>query len=410
VCFWHEANGNNTYEGTRTRVAYNEINLPQQVQLLGGRGIKNVYAADERKLKSEAKQGNEYIKEGTKTYSGNLVFDINDELDYIIFNEGRILYNIDDNTFKYEYHLKDHLGSTRVAFVPMARGTEVVQENNYYPFGTPIADLSWSPKSTNRYGYNGKEHVKEFDLAWIDYGARVYNPIIGRWSMIDPLANKYYDFSSYAYCLNNTLKFIDPDGKKVYFAPGVSQEFKAQFAIAVQYLNEKGAAGMLAKLHASNNIYYIAEGNNNARFRYNTNTIIWDPDMGLLTNENVVMSPTSVLNHEIDHALQFDTNKEKFMQDIIIDPKVGKYDTPEEKRVITGSEQITAKKLGEIKEGEVTRTDHRGILYETKGVKSTEGKNEITVTPNNIKQNENTWNPFNWDDFNQDTLFPFLPW
>jgi hypothetical protein len=94
VCFWHDANGNNTYEGTRTRVAYNEINLPQQVQLLGGRGIKNIYAADGRKLKSEAKQGNEYIKEGTKTYSNNLVFDINDELNYIIFPEGRILYNV----------------------------------------------------------------------------------------------------------------------------------------------------------------------------------------------------------------------------------------------------------------------------------------------------------------------------
>jgi hypothetical protein len=93
VCFWNDANGNNTFEGTRTRIAYNEINLPQQVQLLGSRGIKNVYAADGRKLKSEAKQGSEYIKEGTKTYCGNLVFDINDELDYIIFNESKILYN-----------------------------------------------------------------------------------------------------------------------------------------------------------------------------------------------------------------------------------------------------------------------------------------------------------------------------
>jgi hypothetical protein len=72
VCVWHDANGNNTFEGTRTRIAYNEINLPQQVQLLGGRGIKNVYAADGRKLKSEAKQGSEYIKEGTKTYVATL--------------------------------------------------------------------------------------------------------------------------------------------------------------------------------------------------------------------------------------------------------------------------------------------------------------------------------------------------
>jgi hypothetical protein len=74
------------------------------------------------------------------------------------------------------------------------------------------------------------------------------------------------------------------------------------------------------------------------------------------------------------------------------------------KRVITGSEQTTAKKLGEIKTGEVTRKDHGGRLYETKGVKSTEGKNEIIVTPDNNKQNENTWNFYNrnnWFDFMQ---------
>ncbi|MDR1584101.1 MAG: RHS repeat-associated core domain-containing protein [Prevotellaceae bacterium] len=296
-------------------MAYNEINLPKQVQLLGGRGIKNVYAADGRKLKSEAKQGSEYIKEGTKTYSGNLVFDINDELDYIIFPEGRIIYNATDSSFNFEYHLKDHLGSTRVAFVLTASGTEVVQKNSYYPFGAPIADLSWSPKSTNRYGYNGKEHIKEFDLNWVDYGARLYNPIIGRWSVIDPLANKYYGFSPYAYCLNNSLKFIDPDGKKVYFAPGVSQEFKTQFATAVQYLNEKGAAGMLAKLHASDNIYYVAESKSPS-FDTKTNTIKWSPNMGLLTDEGIVISPTSVLNHEIDHALQYDADNEKFIKDI----------------------------------------------------------------------------------------------
>jgi RHS repeat-associated protein len=283
----------------------------------------------------------------------------------------------------------------------------VVQENNYYPFGAPINDLSWSPKSTNRYAYNGKELIKDFDLNWLDYGARLYNPMIGRWSVIDPLADKYYNFSPYAYCLNNSLKFIDPDGKKVYFAPGVSQEFKNQFTTAVQYLNEKGAARMLAKLHASDNIYYIAEGNNESNFSHKTNTINWDSNLGLLTNEGIILSPTSVLNHEFDHALQYDVNKDQYIKDL--NTMTGNsYDNLEEKRVITGSEQITAKKLGEIKEGEVTRTDHRGILYETKGVKSAEGKNEIIVTPDNNKQNENTWNLFDWNNFNQNTLFPFM--
>jgi RHS repeat-associated protein len=214
----YDANGNNTFEGTRTRIAYNEINLPRQVQLLGGRGIKNVYAADGRKLKSEAKQGSEYIKEGTKTYSGNLVFDINDELDYIIFPEGRILYDVDDSTFSFEYHLKDHLGSVRVAFVPTTGGTEVVQENSYYPFGAPIADLSWSPKSTNRYGYNGKEHIKEFELDWVDLGHRIYNPLRAQFSTSDRFAEKYYSLSNYSFAAGNPIKIIDMNGDSTVLA------------------------------------------------------------------------------------------------------------------------------------------------------------------------------------------------
>jgi RHS repeat-associated protein len=209
--------------------------LPQQVQLLGGRGIKNVYAADGRKLKSEAKQGNEYIKEGTKTYSNNLVFDINDELDYIIFPEGRILYNIDDNTFKYEYHLKDHLGSTRVAFVPSTSGTDVVQENSYYPFGAPIADLSWSPKSTNRYLREGKEYVSDFDWNKYDYSARYYDPYIARFLNTDPMVENYYGISPYMFVAGNPINLIDPTGmmldwienketKEVEWRPEVTKE------------------------------------------------------------------------------------------------------------------------------------------------------------------------------------------
>ena len=66
------------------------------------------------------------------------------------------------------------------------------------------------------------------------------------------------------------------------------------------------------------------------------------------------------------------------------------YGNKEEKRVIEGSEQETAKKLGEIKEGEVTRTDHGGNGYETEGPTTTELKNEIIVTPK--KDEEKKWN------------------
>jgi RHS repeat-associated protein len=376
VCFCHDANGNNTFEGTRTRVTYNEINLPQQVQLLGGRGIKNMYAADGRKLKSETKQGNEYIKEGTKTYSGNLVFDINDELDYIVFPEGRILYNADDSTFNFEYHLRDHLGSVRVAFTPPLEGAGeaiVVQETSYYPFGAPIGDLSWSPKSTNRYLREGKEYISDFDWNKYDFTGRTFDSWTLRALQVDPMATKYYSTSPYALWVNNPLRVIDPTGKEIdiyyqnkdghwqkwtfngtNYKGAPKNQFIQNFLTAYNY-NVKNGGGekMQTASKATDYTLNLVQTENGSNFQTTftksgstEGTIFWNPDMGLETSKGT-LSPATILEHEMDHGVEWQTNtiehrKNREMMD-------DHFGNKEEKRVIMGSEYKTGVANGELK-------------------------------------------------------------
>ena len=108
--------------------------------------------------------------------------------------------------------LGDNLGNTRVTFDTQIGSAVMTQQDDYYPFGLEISKGTvTSPK--NEYLYNRKELQEE--LTEYDYGARFYDPVIGRWNVVDPLAGKSRKWSPYNYAEDNPVMFIDPDGMEV---------------------------------------------------------------------------------------------------------------------------------------------------------------------------------------------------
>ena len=117
--------------------------------------------------------------------------------DIIQFGEGYVQYTTDPSVdvgwqnWLYKFALKDHLGNTRVIVSDKNNDgivgfLDIEQVNNYYPFGLNM-DGPWNGASgPYKYQYNNKEWNSDFGLNWNDYGARFYDPTIGRWNSVDP--------------------------------------------------------------------------------------------------------------------------------------------------------------------------------------------------------------------------------
>lgn len=112
--------------------------------------------------------------------------------------------------YTYNYFKTDHLGSTRVMLSAVNGTLQASQTTDFYPFGLAF---EYSNLNKNKYLFSGKElqdaSIGGTILGLYDFGARQYDPVIGRWMSMDLLANKYPDVSPFVYCLNNPINLVD---------------------------------------------------------------------------------------------------------------------------------------------------------------------------------------------------------
>ena len=174
---------------------------------------------------------------------------------------------------------------------------------------------------------------------------------------------------------------MDPTGKLILYAKGVSETFKKDFEKTTQMLKEKGCGNMLDRLNDSKIVFYIAENNKDSNsFNSSTNTISWNPRKGLYTNKDAFLSPATRLNHELGHAVNYLDDPQEYHKNIEtqIEGDDETY-TVEEKNVIEGIESETAISLGEINQGETTRNDHNGVTFDTDSPLSNKPINRFEV-------------------------------
>ena len=214
--YGYDVHGNMTVDrnkGITTPIIYNHLNLPTKIIFLTG-NITYIYNAAGQKVQ---KVVNETGQSAVATdYLGGYQYN-NTVLQYFPTTEGYVMPT--GSSYKYVFNYTDHLGNIRLSYAnnPTTANLEILEENNYYPFGLKHSGYNLYASTNYKYKHNGKELQDELGLNMYDYGARNYDPALGRWMNIDPLAEKMRRYSPYTYVLDNPVFFIDPDGMQATY-------------------------------------------------------------------------------------------------------------------------------------------------------------------------------------------------
>ncbi|MBT2561701.1 hypothetical protein J7E50_12725 [Pedobacter sp. ISL-68] len=190
-------------------ITYNHLYLPVSLVRDADHRIDYLYDASGTKLEKRVKDGS------TTTithYAYGFVY-VDNALEYFPHSEGYVEHTGSQN-FTYIYQYKDHLSNVRLSYTKNSNNALVIKDNNdYYAFGLKHEGSVVLPGgAAQKIKYGSMELQDELGLGWYDYHARNYDPALGRWFNVDPLAEKSRRYSPYAFALDNPVFFMDPDG------------------------------------------------------------------------------------------------------------------------------------------------------------------------------------------------------
>lgn len=208
-----------------TNITYNHLNLPVEITFATGK-ITYTYDATGTKVKKVV-QPNSGVAQTTDYLYGFQY--LNGQLQFFPHAEGYVK-PTGTNSYLYVYQYKDHLGNVRLSYADcdgdgvINPATEILEENNYYPFGVKhkgynqIAN-SCRSEEAEAYKFLNKEYEDSFALNVTETDFRHYDNALGRFNVLDPMAELAYDFTPYRYGFNNPVYFNDPSGLfESYFA------------------------------------------------------------------------------------------------------------------------------------------------------------------------------------------------
>jgi len=168
------------------------LNLTSSASLPGG-SLSYAWLSDGTKVSARADDGSGHGVQ--KRYFGSFVFTSNAGIS------------------------TDHLGNVRtvIDITTDMVSPSIMEQNNYLPFGTLLPRTDPVYAFGNRWRYAAKEEQRfgPADLGLLDFGARMYDPFIARWTAVDPMAAKYPGHSPFNYCEGSPINRIDPQGDTI---------------------------------------------------------------------------------------------------------------------------------------------------------------------------------------------------